>query len=42
MGAPLLEIRNLVKHFPIGHGRSVKAVNDVSFHVERGEALEIV
>jgi oligopeptide/dipeptide ABC transporter ATP-binding protein len=40
--AGLLEVWNLVKHFPIGHGRSVKAVNDVSLHVDRGEAVALV
>ncbi len=38
----LLEVRDLVKHFPAGHGRAVKAVNGVSFHIERGEALALV
>ena len=42
MSGLLLEVRNLVKHFPAGHGRTVKAVNDVSFHIQRGEALALV
>jgi oligopeptide transport system ATP-binding protein len=42
MTAPLLEVRDLVKHFPAGHGRSVKAVNGVSFALPRGEALALV
>jgi oligopeptide/dipeptide ABC transporter ATP-binding protein len=46
---PLLEVRNLVKHFPITSGiifqrqiGAVKAVDDVSFDVIKGETLGIV
>jgi oligopeptide/dipeptide ABC transporter ATP-binding protein len=46
---PLLEVRNLVKHFPISRGvifqrqaGSVKAVDGVDFVVQRGETLGIV
>ncbi|HET9738873.1 MAG TPA: ABC transporter ATP-binding protein, partial [Solirubrobacteraceae bacterium] len=45
---PLLEIRDLVKHFPIRQGLlqrqvgAVRAVDGVSFDVERGETLGIV
>jgi oligopeptide/dipeptide ABC transporter ATP-binding protein len=42
MGAPLLDVRQLVKHFPLGHGRAVQAVNGISFHIARGEALALV
>ena len=42
MSDRLLEVRNLVKHFPAGGGRSVKAVNDVSFHIGKAEALALV
>jgi oligopeptide transport system ATP-binding protein len=38
---PLLEVRNLETHFKTQDGL-VKAVNDVSFHVDRGETLGIV
>jgi oligopeptide/dipeptide ABC transporter ATP-binding protein len=48
-GGPLIEVRNLVKHFPITRGivfqrqiGAVKAVDDVSFDVKRGETLGIV
>ena len=48
-GANLLEVRNLVKHFPITQGiifqkqvGAVKAVDDISFDVKRGETLGIV
>jgi peptide/nickel transport system ATP-binding protein/oligopeptide transport system ATP-binding protein len=44
---PLIEVRNLVKHFPIRQGvifqrqiGAVKAVDDLSFDVMRGETLE--
>jgi oligopeptide transport system ATP-binding protein len=46
---PLLEVRNLVKHFPIKEGilidrevAQVRAVDDVSFSVRRGETLGLV
>jgi oligopeptide/dipeptide ABC transporter ATP-binding protein len=42
MSGRLLEVQDLVKHFPLSHHRTVKAVNGVSFHIERGEALALV
>jgi oligopeptide transport system ATP-binding protein len=45
---PLLEVRNLVKHFPVGGGflgrgaGLVRAVDDVSFTIRRGETLGLV
>lgn len=45
---PLLEVRNLVKHFPVRGGvlnrivGHVHAVNDVSFNVAKGETLGVV
>jgi oligopeptide/dipeptide ABC transporter ATP-binding protein len=41
-GGPLLEVTNLIKHFPSGGRKTVKAVNDISFHINRGEALALV
>jgi oligopeptide/dipeptide ABC transporter ATP-binding protein len=48
-GSPLIEVRDLVKHFPITQGivfqrqiGAVKAVDGVSFDVERGETLGLV
>ena len=47
-GAPLLEVRNLKKHFPIRGGfwqrtvGQVRAVDDVSFEVHDGEILSLV
>jgi oligopeptide/dipeptide ABC transporter ATP-binding protein len=42
MTAPLLEVDDLVKHFPAGGGRVVRAVNGVSFRLEPGETLALV
>ena len=38
----LLEVSNLVKQFPMGRRQTVKAINDVSFHIDRGETLALV
>ncbi len=49
MGEVLLEVRDLVKHFPITKGiviskkvGAVKAVDGVSFYINRGETLGLV
>jgi peptide/nickel transport system ATP-binding protein len=48
MNAPLLEVNDLKKHFPIRGGffrgptAFVYAVDGVSFHVEKGETLALV
>jgi peptide/nickel transport system ATP-binding protein len=42
---PMLEVRNLVKHFPIGglfSRRAVHAINDISFSISRGEVVSMV
>lgn len=38
----LLEVRNLVKHFPIDKNKSVYAVDGVSFSIAKGESLGLV
>jgi peptide/nickel transport system ATP-binding protein len=43
----LLEVYSLKKHFPVGPGlggagRFVRAVDDVSLHIDRGETLSVV
>src|SRR5919108_363468 len=48
MSEALLEVQNLVKHFPVGGGMFsgpsalVRAVDDVSFVVRRGETVGLV
>ena len=42
MSTPLLEARHLSKEFPLGQGRSVHAVTDVSLSVAQGETLAVV
>src|SRR4051794_34145762 len=45
---PLLEVRDLKKHFPIHQGvfsrvaGQVRAVDGISFHIQRGETLGLV
>nr|WP_315364078.1 dipeptide ABC transporter ATP-binding protein [Cytobacillus firmus] len=38
----LLQVNNLKKHFSMGKGQTLKAVDDVSFHIEQGETFGIV
>jgi len=38
----LLEVENLVKHFPVARNRVVRAVDGVSFEIRRGETLGLV
>ena len=46
MSQPLLEVRDLIRHYPTGHwlrsGPAVRAVNGVSFEVAPGETLALV
>jgi oligopeptide/dipeptide ABC transporter ATP-binding protein len=48
MSEVLLEVQNLTKHFPVGggmfgqHRGAVRAVDDVSFTIRRGETLGLV
>jgi oligopeptide transport system ATP-binding protein len=40
--APLLEVRKLQKHFHMGGGKMLKAVDDLSFSIKRGETFGLV
>ena len=42
MTQTLVQIENLKKHFPTSGGQSVRAVDGVSFNIERGETLGLV
>ncbi|MFN6954473.1 MAG: ABC transporter ATP-binding protein [Acetobacteraceae bacterium] len=42
MTAPLLEIRGLAKHYPLKHGRVVRAVDGVDLALAPGESLGLV
>ena len=39
---PLVEIKDLKKYFPVPHKRAVRAVDGVSFTINRGETLGLV
>ena len=39
---PLLQVKNLVQHFPVSRSYTVKAVNGVSFHIYPGETYGLV
>lgn len=39
---PLLDVQKLVTEFPSGHGRVLRAVDEVSFQLGRGEVLGLV
>jgi len=41
-GRTLLDVREIVKHFPAGVGQSVKAVDGVTFDIKSGETLGLV
>ena len=42
ISSTLVQIENLKKHFPASGGQSVRAVDGVSFNIERGETLGLV
>ena len=42
MEEKLLELTHVSKRFPVGKGKSIDAVKDVSFAVKSGESLGIV
>ncbi|PSL41518.1 peptide/nickel transport system ATP-binding protein [Planomicrobium soli] len=39
---PLLQVNSLKQHFDMGKGNTVKAVDDISFFIRRGETLGLV
>lgn len=39
---PLLEVKSLKQYFDMGKGKVLKAVNDISFHIQAGETLGVV
>ncbi len=39
---PILEVSHLKQFFPMGHGRKLKAVNNVSFSINKGEVFGLV
>ncbi|MGL6009789.1 MAG: ATP-binding cassette domain-containing protein, partial [Culicoidibacterales bacterium] len=38
----LVEVKNLKQHFKVGGGKVVKAVDDVSFDIYKGEVFGLV
>src|SRR5699024_12625041 len=38
----ILQVHRLKKHFHIGRGLTLQAVNDITFHVNQGETFELV
>jgi oligopeptide transport system ATP-binding protein len=42
VSAPLLEVTDLAKHYPVAGGRTLRAVNGVSFTLRAGEVLGVV
>lgn len=42
MSQPLIEVNNLQKFFNLGSGKVLQAVNDISFHIEKGETVGVV
>ncbi|MBR1607747.1 MAG: ABC transporter ATP-binding protein [Clostridia bacterium] len=42
MSEPLLQVENLVQHFPVSRSYTVKAVNGVSFYINPGETYGLV
>ncbi|WP_409974201.1 dipeptide ABC transporter ATP-binding protein [Bacillus sp. Bva_UNVM-123] len=39
---PLLEVKSLKKYFHLGNGDVLKAVDNISFHIQQGETLGLV
>ncbi|MES2464092.1 MAG: oligopeptide/dipeptide ABC transporter ATP-binding protein [Armatimonadota bacterium] len=38
----LLDVENLKVHFPLGHGLTIRAVDGITFSIEKGETLGLV
>ena len=38
----ILRVENLRQYFPVGRGRAIRAVDDVSFDIKRGEVFGLV
>ncbi|MFE5319881.1 ABC transporter ATP-binding protein [Paenibacillus sp. NPDC056579] len=41
-GKPLLEVRNLQKHFQVSNGKTLKAVDNLNFSINQGETFGLV
>ncbi|ULL17604.1 ATP-binding cassette domain-containing protein [Paenibacillus sp. H1-7] len=41
-GKPLLEVRNLQKHFQVANGKTLKAVDNLNFSINQGETFGLV
>lgn len=41
-GKPLLDVKSLKQHFPVGKGNVLKAVDNISFFIKPGETLGLV
>ena len=41
-GQPLLQVKDLKKHFPIGRGAALKAVDGISLEINKGETFGLV
>ena len=39
---PILQIRNMKKHFNLGNGKILKAVDNFSIEIKRGETFGLV
>ena len=39
---PLVEVKNLRQYFNVGHKQQLKAVDDISFALRRGETFGLV
>ena len=42
MAETLLQVENLKQYFPVSHGNLLKAVDGVSFSIQRGETFGLV